>query len=257
IREIENSRQRTVTFARRRAGLIKKAHELSVLCGVKVGLIIFDTKNASHVYASSGEPDDLFARYLNKQFFTNESRKRKDQSDQSDDSGGSYGFDDSGSFIRRRLAVVNEYRVTSGASSSGSFQVKYTKQYHNPSGPANKRNISLGFAHQQGIPTPMHSSPSLFAPPAQPNPLMSVNGMIKAPLPVRSASLMKRRASANEPQAADIGSIISPVSSLLGGSSQHANPRAMAGSSSSDNLVVATRDLSTLSLLPNTTGGIN
>ncbi|ORX63900.1 MADS-box protein FBP24, partial [Linderina pennispora] len=50
IREIENSRQRTVTFARRRAGLIKKAHELSVLCGVQVAMVIFDSKNASHVY---------------------------------------------------------------------------------------------------------------------------------------------------------------------------------------------------------------
>ncbi|KAI8320791.1 SRF-like protein, partial [Martensiomyces pterosporus] len=81
IREIENSRQRTVTFARRRAGLIKKAHELSVLCGVKVAMVIFDAKNASHVYASSGAPEDLFARYLNKQFLTNESRKRKDHAE--------------------------------------------------------------------------------------------------------------------------------------------------------------------------------
>ncbi|KAJ1646858.1 RNA polymerase II subunit 3 [Coemansia asiatica] len=261
IREIENSRQRTVTFARRRAGLIKKAHELSVLCGVKVGLIIFDTKNASHVYASSGEPDDLFARYLNKQFFTNESRKRKDQSDQSDNSGGSYGFDDNGSFIRRRLAVVNEYRVTSGASSSGSFQVKYTKQYHNPSAPSNKRNpSSLGFVPHQGIPTPMHSSPSLFAPPVQSNPLMAVNGLIKAPLPVRSVSLMKRGAAAGEPQAPDIGTIISPVSSLLGTSSattQSQGQQTAPGSNSADNLMVATRDLSTLSLLPNVADGIN
>ncbi|KAJ2697378.1 RNA polymerase II subunit 3 [Coemansia sp. IMI 203386] len=254
IREIENSRQRTVTFARRRAGLIKKAHELSVLCGVKVGLIIFDTKNASHVYASSGEPDDLFARYLNKQFFTNESRKRKEQSD---DSGGSYGFDDNGSFIRRRLAVVNEYRVTSGSSSSGSFQVKYTKQYHNPSTPSSKRNPSLAISQQQGIPTPMHSSPSLFAPPVQTNPLMAVNGLIKAPLPVRSVSLMKRGSSAGDPQVPDIGNIISPVSSLLGVSTHPQNQQNMPICSSAENLMVATRDLSTLSLLPNTTDGIS
>ncbi|PIA14126.1 MADS-box transcription factor, partial [Coemansia reversa NRRL 1564] len=49
ISEIENSRQRTVTFGRRRAGLIKKAHQLSILCNLKVALVIFDTKNASHV----------------------------------------------------------------------------------------------------------------------------------------------------------------------------------------------------------------
>ncbi|RKP37894.1 hypothetical protein BJ085DRAFT_11063, partial [Dimargaris cristalligena] len=44
IRKIENDRQKTVTFARRRAGLIKKAHEIAVLCGVKVTLLIFDQK---------------------------------------------------------------------------------------------------------------------------------------------------------------------------------------------------------------------
>ncbi|KAJ1917020.1 hypothetical protein H4219_003429 [Mycoemilia scoparia] len=132
VREIENSRQKTVTFSRRRAGLIKKAHELSVLCGVKVGLIIFDTKNASH-YASEETPDDLFYRYLNKQFHTNESRKRKDRdADSSDESTGTYGFDDHGSFIKRKLAVVNEYKVSPGDKEEDGLHISYTKQYHNP-----------------------------------------------------------------------------------------------------------------------------
>ncbi|KAJ2541169.1 hypothetical protein GGF49_003895 [Coemansia sp. RSA 1853] len=140
IREIENSRQKTVTFARRRAGLIKKAHELSILCGVKVAVVIFDTKNASHVYSSADTPEELFTRYLNKQFLTNESRKRKDASESSsDDYGGTYGFDGNGSFIRRHLAVVNEYKVMSDGPNSRNLHVKYTKQYHNPSSNANKR----------------------------------------------------------------------------------------------------------------------
>ncbi|KAJ1786939.1 RNA polymerase II subunit 3, partial [Coemansia sp. RSA 2399] len=146
IREIENSRQKTVTFARRRAGLIKKAHELSILCGVKVAILMFDSKHASHVYSSSDTPDDLFARYLNKQFLTNESRKRKDQQGGGTVGvEGTYGFDDTGSFIRRRLAVVNQYRVTSDGPSSENLHVKYTKQYHNP-GAANRLSSSSTIA---------------------------------------------------------------------------------------------------------------
>ncbi|KAJ1960089.1 hypothetical protein IWQ62_004360, partial [Dispira parvispora] len=57
IRTIENDRQKTVTFARRRAGLIKKAHEISVLCGVKVAVVIFDQREACHVYSSTDNPD--------------------------------------------------------------------------------------------------------------------------------------------------------------------------------------------------------
>ncbi|PVV04208.1 hypothetical protein BB560_001289 [Smittium megazygosporum] len=107
IKEIENSRQKTVTFARRRSGLIKKAHELSVLCGVQVALVVFDQKNASHV-------------------------KRRDGNDNEGDNSGTYGFDSNGSFVKRKLAVVNEYKIVSNGPSSENLQVKYTKQYHDP-----------------------------------------------------------------------------------------------------------------------------
>ena len=33
-----------VTFKKRRNGLIKKAYELSILCGCQVALVIFDSK---------------------------------------------------------------------------------------------------------------------------------------------------------------------------------------------------------------------
>ena len=52
IREIENERQKSVTFTRRRSGLIKKAHELSVLCDCKVVLLMFDNKDACHLVRS-------------------------------------------------------------------------------------------------------------------------------------------------------------------------------------------------------------
>lgn len=41
LKRIENSVHRQVTFCKRRAGLLKKAKELSVLCDAEIGLVIF------------------------------------------------------------------------------------------------------------------------------------------------------------------------------------------------------------------------
>ncbi|KAF3455903.1 hypothetical protein FNV43_RR00545 [Rhamnella rubrinervis] len=43
IRRIENQTTRQVTFSKRRAGLLKKTHELSVLCDAQIGLIVFSS----------------------------------------------------------------------------------------------------------------------------------------------------------------------------------------------------------------------
>ncbi|KAJ2828002.1 hypothetical protein IWW50_001606 [Coemansia erecta] len=201
IREIENSRQKTVTFARRRAGLIKKAHELSILCGVKVAVVIFDSKNASHVYSSADTPEELFTRYLNKQFLTNESRKRKDTAESSDDNGGTYGFDGNGTFMRRRLAVVNEYKVTSDGPNSRNLHVKYTKQYHNPSSNANKRQSTASTAStntlDQSSPSTMLGSLNdpVYLPNGDIGPISNhaaLGQQLMCGLPTRSASLLKR-----------------------------------------------------------------
>ncbi|XP_057965338.1 truncated transcription factor CAULIFLOWER A-like [Malania oleifera] len=41
IKRIESKVGRQVTFSKRRAGLVKKTHELSVLCDAQIGLIVF------------------------------------------------------------------------------------------------------------------------------------------------------------------------------------------------------------------------
>ncbi|OMH84265.1 MADS-box transcription factor 1 [Zancudomyces culisetae] len=162
ISEIKNSRQKTVTFARRRSGLIKKAHELSVLCGVKVALVVFDTKNASHVYASTETPDALFKRYMEKCFITNESRKRKDNVGADDEDNGTYGFDSNGSFVKRKLAVVNEYKIMKGDSSSEGVQIKHNKQYHDPNAVClQKKAIE---PHPSGDKISWNANPAGFAP---------------------------------------------------------------------------------------------
>ncbi|KAJ0267278.1 MADS-box protein AGL72 [Hirschfeldia incana] len=53
IKKIENTTSRQVTFSKRRKGLFKKAHELSVLCDAQVAAIIFSQKGRLYDFASS------------------------------------------------------------------------------------------------------------------------------------------------------------------------------------------------------------
>ncbi|GLJ40405.1 hypothetical protein SUGI_0832040 [Cryptomeria japonica] len=53
IKRIENTTNRQVTFSKRRGGLLKKAHELSVLCDAQLALIIFSTTGKLFEYASA------------------------------------------------------------------------------------------------------------------------------------------------------------------------------------------------------------
>lgn len=52
LKRIEDKIRRQVTFSKRRSGLMKKARELSVLCGVEVGLIIFSAKGRLYEFCS-------------------------------------------------------------------------------------------------------------------------------------------------------------------------------------------------------------
>ncbi|KAK5837312.1 hypothetical protein PVK06_013122 [Gossypium arboreum] len=54
IKRIENQTTRQVTFSKRRAGLLKKTHELSVLCDAQIGLIIFSTTGKMCQYCTEG-----------------------------------------------------------------------------------------------------------------------------------------------------------------------------------------------------------
>lgn len=52
IKRIENTSNRHVTFAKRRAGLVKKAREISVLCDAEVGVVIFSSAGKLHDFCS-------------------------------------------------------------------------------------------------------------------------------------------------------------------------------------------------------------
>ncbi|CAK9160249.1 unnamed protein product [Ilex paraguariensis] len=63
LRRIENKISRQVTFSKRRSGLLKKAHEISVLCDAEVALIVFSTKGKLFEYSTDSSMDMILDRY--------------------------------------------------------------------------------------------------------------------------------------------------------------------------------------------------
>ena len=52
MKRIENNISRQVTFSKRRNGLMKKAHELSVLCDAEIALIVFSSRGKLYEFSS-------------------------------------------------------------------------------------------------------------------------------------------------------------------------------------------------------------
>ncbi|XP_071735112.1 agamous-like MADS-box protein FUL-L [Rutidosis leptorrhynchoides] len=63
LKRIENKISRQVTFSKRRTGLLKKAHEISVLCDADVALIVFSTKGKLYEYSTHSSMDTILERY--------------------------------------------------------------------------------------------------------------------------------------------------------------------------------------------------
>ncbi|GAA0151353.1 MADS box transcription factor [Lithospermum erythrorhizon] len=54
LKRVENQVHRQVTFCKRRAGLLKKAKELSVLCDAEIGVFIFSAHGKLFELATKG-----------------------------------------------------------------------------------------------------------------------------------------------------------------------------------------------------------
>lgn len=64
LRRIEDRTSRQVRFSKRRSGLFKKAHELSVLCDARVAVVVFSPAGRLYAYASSGSSiEEIFGQY--------------------------------------------------------------------------------------------------------------------------------------------------------------------------------------------------
>ncbi|KAL8133190.1 hypothetical protein AgCh_008595 [Apium graveolens] len=65
MKRIENPVHRQVTFCKRRAGFLKKAKELSVLCDAEIGVFIFSAHGKLYDLATKGTMQGLVDKYLN------------------------------------------------------------------------------------------------------------------------------------------------------------------------------------------------
>nr|AAW78035.1 APETALA3-like protein [Thalictrum dioicum] len=64
IKKIENITNRQVTFSKRRAGIVKKAKELTVLCDAEVSLLMVSSTGKIHEYISpSSTHKNIYDRY--------------------------------------------------------------------------------------------------------------------------------------------------------------------------------------------------
>ncbi|XP_057965799.1 agamous-like MADS-box protein AGL66 isoform X2 [Malania oleifera] len=66
MKKIENPTSRQVTYSKRKDGIVKKATELSVLCDIDVGLIMFSPSGRLTTFASNGRIEDIFLRYIDR-----------------------------------------------------------------------------------------------------------------------------------------------------------------------------------------------
>ncbi|KAJ4850646.1 Agamous-like MADS-box protein agl12 [Turnera subulata] len=64
MKRIENPVHRQVTFCKRRAGLLKKAKELSVLCDAEIGVVIFSAHGKLYELATKGNMPGIVERYM-------------------------------------------------------------------------------------------------------------------------------------------------------------------------------------------------
>lgn len=63
LKRIENKINRQVTFSKRRSGLLKKAHEISVLCDAEVALVVFSAKGKLYEYSTDASMERILERY--------------------------------------------------------------------------------------------------------------------------------------------------------------------------------------------------
>ncbi|CAN8264883.1 unnamed protein product [Cochlearia groenlandica] len=63
LKRIENKINRQVTFSKRRSGLLKKAHEISVLCDADVALVVFSSKGKLFEYSTDSCMERILERY--------------------------------------------------------------------------------------------------------------------------------------------------------------------------------------------------
>nr|APY18445.1 AP1/FUL1 [Cymbidium goeringii] len=83
LKRIESKINRQVTFSKRRSGLLKKAHEISVLCDAELALIIFSSRGKLYEYSTGTCMERILEqyeryRYAERALLINESDPQED-----------------------------------------------------------------------------------------------------------------------------------------------------------------------------------
>nr|BAA85631.1 GpMADS4 [Gnetum parvifolium] len=107
MKKIECTSSRQVTFSKRRSGLLKKAHELSVLCDAEVAVIIFSNTGKLYEYASSSMRKTIERYQKFEENSTNSTKSFKTKSEQGSSA-------DVGSLLLEMKAMENKHRNSMG-----------------------------------------------------------------------------------------------------------------------------------------------
>ncbi|XP_073003186.1 agamous-like MADS-box protein AP1 [Typha latifolia] len=68
LKRIENKINRQVTFSKRRSGLFKKAHEISVLCDAEVAVIVFSPMGKRYEYSTGSRMEKILECYQQRSY---------------------------------------------------------------------------------------------------------------------------------------------------------------------------------------------
>ncbi|KAL0924891.1 hypothetical protein M5K25_005751 [Dendrobium thyrsiflorum] len=90
LKRIENKINRQVTFSKRRSGLLKKAHEISVLCDAELALIIFSSRGKLCEYSTDNCMESIIERY--ERYHYAEKARLMNDSEPQDDLCQEYGY---------------------------------------------------------------------------------------------------------------------------------------------------------------------
>ncbi|KAL3676619.1 hypothetical protein R1sor_026567 [Riccia sorocarpa] len=77
IKKIENPTNRQVTYSKRRNGLIKKAHELSILCDIDIAVIMFSPSGKMTQFSKDDNIEEIITRLAEVPFHERKKRERE------------------------------------------------------------------------------------------------------------------------------------------------------------------------------------
>lgn len=80
IEKIKDERSRSVTFQKRKIGIMKKAMELSILCDCEIALVIYATNDKCITFSTNGNFEEMVRKCTDGTVPPKENKSNKDVS---------------------------------------------------------------------------------------------------------------------------------------------------------------------------------